>query len=310
MSRYARIDFPGTAALAAALALGLLPPAAIAAAVRAVSETRAADPQGRVDVVNVSGHVEVQGWERAEVQVSGTLGERVERLDVTTEGNRTTVRVVLPSGNSDGRGSGDAQLVVRVPAGSALTTSLVSAGLVVRGVHGSQELQTVSGDVTADGARDMQVRTVSGNVRLGAKSGDAGRLEIRTVSGDVRVTGSPAGEVDVNTVSGEATLDLGVVRRGRFKSVSGNYTLNTGLGGDGRLDVESVSGDVRLTFGTQPQADFDVETFSGAIDNCFGPKAVEPRYGPGSRLAFREGQGHARVHVDTKSGDVRLCTQK
>jgi hypothetical protein len=36
---------------------------------------------------------------------------------------------------------------------------------------------------------------------------------------------------------------------------------------------------------------------------------MESRYGPGSRLEFKNGEGHAHVRVNTKSGDVRLCVK-
>jgi hypothetical protein len=36
---------------------------------------------------------------------------------------------------------------------------------------------------------------------------------------------------------------------------------------------------------------------------------MQSRYGPGSRLEFKNGDGHAHVRVNTKSGDVRLCVK-
>jgi hypothetical protein len=47
---------------------------------------------------------------------------------------------------------------------------------------------------------------------------------------------------------------------------------------------------------------------SGNISNCFGPKPKEAQYGPGSRLVFRSGEGNAHVQIETKSGNVSLCT--
>jgi hypothetical protein len=65
---------------------------------------------------------------------------------------------------------------------------------------------------------------------------------------------------------------------------------------------------IGFDFPSVPAADFDVQSFSGSIDNCFGPKPVESSYGLGSRLTFRSGDGQARVRIETKSGDVHLCT--
>ena len=78
---------------------------------------------------------------------------------------------------------------------------------------------------------------------------------------------------------------------------------------DAQIESESVSGDVSMTFAGSPAAQFDVQSFSGDIRNCFGPKAAESRYGPGSRLQFKNGEGHGQVQIRTKSGDVRLCVK-
>jgi hypothetical protein len=73
-----------------------------------------ADPAGTVEVVNVEGSIEISGWDQPSVEVSGNIGDKVERVDVTSSANHTTVRVVLPSGNSwDGDSS--AHLKIRVP---------------------------------------------------------------------------------------------------------------------------------------------------------------------------------------------------
>ena len=116
--------------------------AVAAPATRAVNERRPADPRGTVEIVNTAGRVSVAGWERPEVEVTGTLAERVERLEFTRSGTRTLVRVVLRKGASMS-GSGDAVLDIKVPSGSTLDASTVSADLRVRGVAGEQQLATV-----------------------------------------------------------------------------------------------------------------------------------------------------------------------
>ncbi len=133
-------------------------------------------------------------------------------------------------------------------------------------------------------------------------------IELKTVSGTIHVSGS-GGEVEVSTISGDVTLDLESITRGRFKSVSGNLTAGFALAADGRFEGESVSGNFDLRFAGTPAADFDVQSVSGSISNCFGPKPAQAQYGPGSRLAFKSGEGNAHVQVESKSGKVNLCTK-
>jgi DUF4097 and DUF4098 domain-containing protein YvlB len=168
------------------------------------------------------------------------------------------------------------------------------------------KLQTVSGDVSGDVGGDLRAATVSGSIRVTAAA--ARMIEVKTVSGTIHVSGS-GGEVEISTISGDATLDLESITRGRFKSVSGDLAAGFALVADGRFEGESVSGSLVVKFAGTPAADFDVQSMSGNISNCFGPKPKETQYGPGSRLAFKSGEGNAHVQIETKSGNVSLCTR-
>ena len=297
-----------TAAAAAALAW----PDAARAATRTVDEHRPADAAGQVEIQNIAGRVEVAGWDRPEVAVSGTLGADVERVDVAGAGSRTTVRVVTHEshGASFGwHGGGEAHLVVHVPARSSVTATLVSADISVTGVAGDLELHTVSGAVTAAAQHEVRVNTVSGDVHLTAGP-ESRRIEVATVSGDLAVTGG-GGELTATTVSGDGTLTVGALSRARIKTVSGDFSVTAPLADDGRLEAESVSGDLQITFaGAIPPATFDLQSLSGELSTCFGHKSLREGSGPGSRLSFQEGAGSARVRVDTRSGNVTLCSKK
>jgi hypothetical protein len=288
-------------------ALLVLSPWALAHAGTTVDQHRPANPQGAVEISNVAGTVDVQGWDKSEVAVTGTIGKDVERIDVTGDDNRTSIRVVLPSGlNWGSRTDSEAHLVVHVPAGSSVSTSLVSADLKVSGVRGDAKLQTVSGNVSGDVGGDVRASVVSGDIKLTANA--AKMIEVKAISGNIVLTGGNA-EAEVTTVSGDATVTLGTVSRARFKAISGTLKATLALGPDAQFDSETVSGDVRVEFASEPSADFDLQSFSGSIDNCFGPKPEDVRHGSGQRLTFKTGDTHARVHISTKSGDLRMCAK-
>src|SRR5215831_12821439 len=96
--------------LSAALLMLIGSTAVSASSDRDYDRTVAAQPQGVVDISNVAGRIEVRGWDRAEVSVHGELEEGVERVDVSSEGGRTIIKVVLP--HNSGR-HGEAQLKVQ-----------------------------------------------------------------------------------------------------------------------------------------------------------------------------------------------------
>jgi Putative adhesin len=272
---------------------------------RTVNIHKAAEAGGAVEIENVAGTVEVTGWDRGEVEVTGTIGERVESVDVNTSPGHTTIRVVLPQrfwGSRGGSGdSADAALVVHVPRKSLLMATLVSAGITTRGLQGQQQLRTVSGSIDGELAHEAKINTISGHVKLAAGTGP---LEVNSVSGTITVKGA-AGEIRVGTVSGSADLELGAVTRAHFQTVSGAVSASGALGAGAELEATSVSGSLRFTL--KGAADYDLNSFSGSIDNCFGPKAQRSGYGPGTHLVFREGDGNARVRLGTQSGSIQLC---
>jgi Putative adhesin len=285
----------------------LLAPWTFALGETTVDQHRPANQQGAVEISNVAGSVDVQGWDKAEVSVTGTIGKDVERVEVTGDDNRTSIRVVLPSGHNWGsRTDSEAHLIVHLPANSSLSTSLVSADLKVSGVKGDAKLQTVSGNVTGDVGGDVRANVVSGDIKLTAMS--AKMIEIKAISGNIVLTGGNA-ETEVTTVSGDATVTLGTVTRARIKGISGTLKSNLALSPDAQFESETVSGDVRVDFASEPAADFDIQSFSGSVENCFGPKPTDVHHGSGQRVTFKTGDTHARVRISTKSGDVRMCAK-
>jgi len=279
----------------------------LAHAATSVDEHRAANPQGAVEIDNVAGSIDVQGWDKSEVAVTGTIGKDVERVEVTGEGNRTSVRVILPQGHHWGMRDGEAHLVIHVPANSSITASLVSSDVKVSAVHGGLELRSVSGNISGEGGGDVHANAVSGDIHLTATSAKV--IEVKAISGNIVLTGGNT-DIEATTVSGDAHLTLGTVSRARFKTVSGDISASLAAAADAQIEGESVSGDVKLDFASAPAADFDIQTRSGEIDNCFGPKPIESRHGPGARLTFKTGDSSARIRVSTLSGEVRLCAKK
>ena len=63
--------------------VALVVPWSLVQASKSIHESRAADPRGEVEIFNLAGKVEVEGWDRSEVEVSGTAGDGVERVDVS-----------------------------------------------------------------------------------------------------------------------------------------------------------------------------------------------------------------------------------
>jgi DUF4097 and DUF4098 domain-containing protein YvlB len=288
----------------AALLFACALPIAAVAGGGSVDRKVAAESSGEVVISNVSGTIDVRGWDRNEVQVTGHLGSDVERLDVETSGGRTFVKVILPRGNAH---DGEAEIEVSVPRNSSVEVSAVSADVSSRGVLGTQRLKSVSGEVTADIAGDeSEVRSVSGDVTVRG-NGKPLRLRVSSVSGSLDLTNT-AGSLDVVTVSGDARVQMGDTSDVRGRTTSGDLEVSGKLTREGRVEVEGVSGDITLRLAAPGGLSAEIESFSGDITGCLADKVERvSKYGPGKRLNIRTVEAGARVRAKTLSGDIDIC---
>jgi len=278
-----------------------------AAADESVNRTLAADPKGEVEISNVAGTITVTGWDRGEVQVTGNLGNAVERLDFESDKSRTLVKVVLRRGSH--RGGSDTDLTVRVPQASRINVNTVSAEIMTKGVIGQLRLQSVSGDISSEVTQeDADIKTVSGTIQLRG-NGKPGVLSVTTVSGDANVS-RVAGEVNASTVSGTLELGLDEVSRAKLRTTSGDLNISGRLKSDAKVDGETISGQLTVDLKGSTDLQVDIESFSGDIDNCGSQQAERTsKYGPGSELRYTVGKGTGRIRLESLSGDISLCVR-
>jgi DUF4097 and DUF4098 domain-containing protein YvlB len=294
--------------IALSLTLALLPllaaTTASASSDKTFDQQVPAQPRGVVEISNVSGSIQVSGWERNDVSVHAELDAGVERVDVSSDGGRTTIKVIVAHSSSDG---GEARLQVKIPKDSELNVSAVNADLTSSGVLGVQHLSAVSGNITAElGGADGELKTVSGDLRLKAH-GRPARLHVSTVSGDVYLEHG-AGDLEASTVNGTLILSLDAARSVRARTTAGDVRFEGKLTRGATLEASTVSGDLNVRASAEDGYAYEVSSFSGDITDCFNasPERVS-KYGPGSRLEGTRGEGAGHLRLKTMSGDVQLC---
>ena len=281
---------------------------AIPAAAEEINQTQDADANGRVSVFNMSGEIEIVGWGRNQVEVTGEVGDDVDEFIFERSGRQTTIKVKVPD-RSHGHRDLSADLTIRVPRGSSIDVGSISADIDVEEIRGEQDLQSVSGDISTQVFEaDVEVETVSGDVDAegDGKNSDA---ELATVSGDVTAN-DLSGEISAGAVSGDVEVFGGNFERIKIETVNGDLSFNAHLRQGGKMNAETVNGSVDIDFEGSVSAKFEIETFNGRIKNCFGPKAERTsKYAPGWALSFTEGDGDGRVIISTLNGAVNLCKE-
>lgn len=148
---------------------------------------------------------------------------------------------------------------------------------------------TNSGDVTYTvtvpaGASLRNVRTVNGSVSV---EDVGGRVDVATVNGSIDTVGL-RNNAKLETVNGSV--------KARFAAVSAEQSIEIG----------SVNGRSEIVLPENADCGIKARTANGRIRTDFDLHVDKRKYGPGSRLNGRLGEGTASVDISTVNGAIRV----
>jgi DUF4097 and DUF4098 domain-containing protein YvlB len=208
-------------------------------------------PGASLDIFSVSGHVTIETSEtgQAEVEIVRTARTREDlecrKFKVEASANRLRL-----DGSEDRSQCRNVQvnqnLTLRVPRRINLEVKSVSGNVRVGELDGTAHLTSISGSaIVARATGEAFITSVSGRVSVNL-SQLGGGVRINSVSGSVEV-GLPDGanaDVRVRSVSGEVTADVPGLTLQRIGNGS-DFEGRLGAGGT-QMSVSSVSGSVRF----------------------------------------------------------------
>jgi hypothetical protein len=260
------------------------------------AKTESLARDGKVEIRNISGDVEVKTWDRDEVKIDALKTSRASstekakenaakvKIEVTRENGVLKIGTIYPKPSIKNLNvsvdykvmipsqatinaksvSGDVRLE---KIGGKATADTTSGNVTVMGAENGANAETVSGDVdVADVQNGVYCKTASGNID--AKN-IAGNTDLACVSGDVTAE-NIRGSVEADTVSGSVRLmgisDADVVKG---KTMSGNTIYRGDISPTGRYDLEAHSGTVEITIPSGSAFDLTASTFSGTIKTEF-----------------------------------------
>ena len=210
-------------------------------------------PSGGVFTLsNVNGSIEVDTWEKQQVEIRARKTTRGSTADlsrvqivVDAQPGEVAVRTLYPE--SEGL-EVSVEYHVRVPAHVILKrVETVNGTVRARGIEGSGLLRSVNGNVELlEAAGRFDARSTNGNVRIELNQLPPGSpISIETVNGNV-VLALPANadaELDILSLNGDFRSELPVMLRGKLSSR--DFRGQLGRGGD-PVKVRTVNGGIRV----------------------------------------------------------------
>ena len=231
---------------------------AVASVERDYSESWQMDSDSKIRLQNINGAVEVEGWDRNEVQLDYRITADDEddlqrvKVDIDQSSDSLDVEVDYEDNNSSwwGRGnnSGSVSFSLKVPRGAVLQDiSSVNGGIEIRGVTNRIKTETVNGSIEVAGAaNDLSASSVNGSVVVNfTRMGGSQRASIETVNGRIKVQ-IPSDSnvtVDAETVHGSIKNDFGLKAE---KGFIGNDLRGAIGNGDANISLETVNGSISI----------------------------------------------------------------
>lgn len=264
------------------LFLGFNPAESAAAAKQKYEEkfekTVAISKDGKVDLRNISGDIEVKTWDKAEVRIDALKVSRASTLEkakenaqkVTIEVNKEDgiLRISTKYAKTRTKSlSVSVRYNLMIPAKASAKVKSISGDITLEKIGGKVEASTVSGNVDVMKAdKGVKCSSVSGNV--GAKNvlGDA---DLSTVSGNISLE-QIRGSVEAESVSGNVKLiDVSEADVVKGKTLSGTVIYEGKIKSSGSYSLKVHSGDIKMRIPSDSAFDFEAETFSGSIHSDF-----------------------------------------
>ena len=241
-----------TAALSVALtAVAALP--AFATTNQLFDKTYPLTAGGDFRLDNINGSVQVEGWDRDEVEVSAVKTAQDDsgdldnvQINVESLPGHIAVHTLYPNSAGDGV---MVEYHVHVPYRILLANvKTVNGSVSVRGVQGGGDLLSVNGDVDVkNSAGHFNARTTNGNLTLQLRKIEKNvPMDIETVNGSVVLTlpSNARANLKVQNMNGDFSSEL-PVNSSTAPSAAGEFRARLGAGG-GEINLRTINGAIHL----------------------------------------------------------------
>ncbi len=280
--------------LALLACVAVLAAAAPAAAQSRIDRRFPIDRDAYVKVYLLQGVVQVVGWEKDSIAVTGTVDSG--RLFSGGSGKSAKLGLWEDPGAEPGSG----RLEVRVPAGATVWVKSEAARVSVTGITGGVDVYSVTGDIRAEGKpRQLYAESMGGEVSIEAS---AASIRAKTAAGSITFRGR-AEDLLLSTVSGTIDAAAGTPLRARIETVTGAIRWQGGVERGGALEFQTHSGPVGLALPADLDAEVSVATIRGSVSGRPGSGGSTPAAGRPT-LDVLAGAGGARIDVRSFSGEV------
>jgi hypothetical protein len=209
---------------------------------------------GNFQLDNVNGSVQVEGWDRDEVEVSAVKTADDDpsnlddvQIDVESLPGQIAVHTLYP--NNQGTAGVTVEYHVHVPNKVLLAgVKTVNGSVCVKGIQGGGDIRSVNGDVeVTDSDGRFSAKTTNGNLTLQLRNLATGApMDIETVNGSVFLTlpSDARANLKVQNMNGDFSSEL-PMKAATAPTAVGSFSAKLGTGG-GQISLRTINGAIHL----------------------------------------------------------------
>jgi DUF4097 and DUF4098 domain-containing protein YvlB len=264
---------------------------------------------GRLSIENFNGGIEILGWEKDSVEISGTKYASTEavlkeiQVDISASPTEIRIRTVHPTPR---RGNLGAKYVLRVPHKTILDRiGSSNGGIRAEGVEGAARLHTTNGSVRVSKMRgELDIQTSNGSIDA---TGAEGAATLRTTNGAVNVEGL-RGSLEVSTSNGRIRARIAQTDPGkplRASTTNGSIDLTVESLQDNDVRASTSNGSITVRLPSPLNARLRASTSNSSVSTDFDV-LVKGGVQSKTRLDGSVGNGGPLIDLSSTNGSVKL----
>ena len=263
---------------------------------------------GNLYLENANGSVQVSGWDRNTIDISGTkyapddAGLSQIQVKASVHGSNATIETITPQ--HSWHGSYGVSYVIHVPRKIVLEHLQTTNGSVsVEDVQGGGKVISTNGHIALHSATgDYTVQTTNGPIDLDECSG---AFRAQSTNGSIKGD-LAAGSISAGTTNGPVNFRIEKPQDGqniRATSTNGSVTLAMAEFHDNTIHADTTNGSITLRMPEKINAEIDAHTNSSV--KCDLPVTVTGEVSK-HHLAGKIGQGGPLISAQTSNGSIHL----
>ncbi|MCP4725208.1 MAG: DUF4097 domain-containing protein [bacterium] len=268
-------------------------------------KTYSLDPDGRFSIDNHNGNIEIESWDKNEVEVyvrerRGSWDEEIE-ISITSRSDRLSIVTRFPDRErfnwNEGRRA-EAHYRIKVPKNAQVYAESHNGEIKVSSIDGELEVDTHNGSI--------DIRDINNNVRIESHNGDIevinikGEVNTSTHNGNIWIGNSVGEEVYAKTHNGRITGDIDVDPSGRYEFEAYNGNVKIDIPEDSKANVEIYARVRNL------RSDFDMEERSRSRSSSRDRSYYRNDDNKRTRIYGKINGGGALLKISTNNGRIDL----